>query len=97
MQNPYRLLNRAEAAEYLGISTTVLDRLTRAGHIAYIETPSTGKAGRPCHRWTVGDLNAYIDSNRKTAVPQTPAAVKGKRKRPVSAESAAAILKGGKR
>lgn len=93
----YRLLERKEAAEYLGMSTTVLDRLTRKGYIAYIETPSSGKVGRPTRKWTTEDLNDFIDQRRRRATPkqaQKPAHKRRNKRNAIDlqASSAVAIL-----
>lgn len=80
--NSYRLLDRNEAAEYLGISATVLGRLTRKGYIAYIDAPSSGKAGRPTRKWTIRDLNDFIDSRRRRAgTPTISVEAKPRRRR----------------
>ena len=100
--NTYRLLDRNAAADYLGISATALDRLTRKGYIAYIEAPSSGKVGRITRKWTIGDLNEFIDSRRRrvsSSLETTPRP----RRRSVSTaadlqnSSAAEILAMGKR
>lgn len=94
MFNSHTLLGRKEAAEYIGVSATVLDRLTRKGCIAYIEAPSSGKVGRPSRKWTVGDLNEFIDSCRRRATPVQNEAAPPRRKKKVALErlSAADIL-----
>lgn len=94
------ILERQEAADYIGVSATVLDRLTRRGYIAYVEWPSTGKAGRPTRKWTVADLDAFIASRRRIATPppaaeapKTPARAKRRGVQRTAPASATAILK----
>lgn len=55
-----KLLSRAEAAEYLNISTRTLDRLLADAQIAYVKLGSRG--GRIT--FLQKDLDAYIDRQR---------------------------------
>jgi predicted ArsR family transcriptional regulator len=91
----HKLLEREEAADYLGISTTALDRHTRRGHIAYIEMPSTGKAGRPTRKWTIRDLNDFIDSRRRVAAVVSTKPVAARNHKSSQPGTARAILNGG--
>lgn len=79
--NTHRILNRDDAAGYLGISPTALDRLTRKGCISYIEMPSSGQGGRPSRKWTIRDLNEFIDSRRRRSEPPAPPSAGRKRAR----------------
>lgn len=110
MQNneAVQIVRREAAAKYIGVSPTVLDRLTRKGCIPYIEFPSTGKVGRPVKKWALADLDAFIAEHRRVAgdvqVVQTVQAKRGRRKAvhrrgDVMPSSAAAVLKkrGGER
>lgn len=99
--NTYKLLDRNAAADYLGISATALDRLTRKGYIAYIEAPSSGKVGRPTRKWTIGDLNEFINSRRRRVTPPTTTVPRPRRRKSSAAvdlqnSSAADILAMGK-
>jgi hypothetical protein len=50
-----RLLDRAAAAAYLGISVDTLDRLTRQGHVHRLLLPGTR-----CVRFDVRELDVYV-------------------------------------
>lgn len=105
MQNneAVQIVRREAAAKYIGVSPTVLDRLTRKGCIPYIEFPSTGKVGRPVRKWALADLDAFIAEHRKVAgdtqAVQSVQMKRGKRRTTKSASgitmpgSAAAVLK----
>ena len=67
------ILDRNEAAEYIGVSPTVLDKLTRRGQIAFIDFPSSGVVGRPSRKWTKEDLDEFIASHRRRIEPQESA------------------------
>lgn len=100
MNDLHKLLRRKAAAEYIGVSTTTLDRLTSRGCIAYISVPSSGKAGKPSRAWTVGDLNDFIDSRRRVCKTNESTSIglrnrkHGKVKSQTLPESATAILRG---
>ena len=68
------ILDSEAAAAYLGVSTTVLKRLTRRGYIAYVEFPSSGKVGRASRKWTRADLDAFIAERRRKAPVREAAA-----------------------
>lgn len=53
-----KLLDRTEAAEYLGISTRTLDRRTKEGKIAYI----SDRPGARVH-YQATELEKYIKRN----------------------------------
>lgn len=58
-----RLLRRKEAAEYLAISVSALDELTRRGELPHVAMPSAyGK--RSDRRWEENELNKFIASHR---------------------------------
>ena len=58
---PLLALRPREAARSLGVSESTLDRLTRAGEIAFVA------AGR-CRLYEVETLKAWLSSRRTTAV-----------------------------
>lgn len=68
------ILDSEAAAAYLGVSTTVLKRLTRSGYIAYVEFPSSGKVGRASRKWTKADLDEFVASRRRKAPAREAAA-----------------------
>jgi len=51
-----RLLNRQQAAEYLGISVDLLDRLSRQGRVRRRLLPATR-----CIRYDIRDLSRFVD------------------------------------
>lgn len=53
------MLNRENAAAYLGISTATLERLTAAGKLRSIRV-SEGRVG-----WTRKALDAYLDAQNQ--------------------------------
>jgi excisionase family DNA binding protein len=57
---PALALRPREAAAAIGISTSTLDRLTKAGELAYVP------AGR-CRLYMVSDLEVYLTSRRVVA------------------------------
>lgn len=74
MNDSHKLLRRKAAAEYIGVSTTTLDRLTSRGCIAYISVPSSGKAGKPSALglWvtSITSLTLAVESAKPTNLPQ---------------------------
>jgi excisionase family DNA binding protein len=56
VQSPKNNYSEQEAAEYLGVSTIVLQRLRRAGKIGY--TPVGGK-----YRYLLRHLEDYLEQN----------------------------------
>lgn len=94
------ILDSEAAAAYLGVSTTVLKRLTRRGYIAYVEFPSSGKVGRASRKWTRADLDAFIEEHRRKAPARAAApTLEGKERAKRNADtfkselSAAAVLR----
>jgi len=94
------ILDSEAAAAYLGVSTTVLKRLTRRGYIAYVEFPSSGKVGRASRKWTRADLDAFIEEHRRKAPARAAApTLEGKARAKRNADtfkselSAAAVLR----
>lgn len=92
------ILDRNEAAEYIGVSPTVLDKLTRRGQIAFIDFPSSGTVGRPSRKWTREDLDDFIEAHRRRINPQEAVkAVRSRTRRKASTRaketSAAAVLR----
>lgn len=51
---------RGEAAEYLGVDVTMLDRLVREGHIPTVQLP-----GMTQRSYLKSDLNAYLRSTNQ--------------------------------
>lgn len=52
-----RLLTAVEAAKYLGLSVSTLDRMRKAGHISRFEVGTT-------KRYELGELNRFINDNQ---------------------------------
>ena len=63
-----RWLSKVEAAEYLGVSTATIRRLTQDGKLHPSRTTDSINKGEP--RWDVRDLDAYME--RKIKLTGTP-------------------------
>lgn len=55
------LLNKEQAAIYLGVSRATLERLVSLGNIPVVRMPGTGTAGRPRNMYAVAALDRFID------------------------------------
>jgi hypothetical protein len=53
-----RLLDRSGAAQYLGVSVDIVDKLARRGAVRRLVLPGTR-----CVRFDLRDLDRFIDSN----------------------------------
>ena len=55
---PHRLRSIGSAAEYLGVSRATVERLVHRGELPIVKVAAST-------RYDVGDLDAYIESNRR--------------------------------
>ncbi len=58
-----RVLNVSQAAEYIGVSRSVVETLLSKGILPYEELPSCGNGSHRFRRIRVADINEFIDKH----------------------------------